>query len=225
MSTPGFFLVVEGPEGAGKSTLGAALAQRMRDSGIDPVVVREPGGTPAAEHVRQAFLDPASRFEPMSELLFVTAARANLMHEVIRPALESGRVVLSDRFDLSTMAYQGAGRGLDRPIVELVNRCATGGVVPDLTLVLDVPPALGRARQSAAGKAKDRIEREDAAFHERVAAAYLEARGPGIFHLDGTAPPAVVLETAWRRLTQERASIFGADRGEKDSPSARLSGG
>ena len=221
----GFFLVVEGPEGAGKSTLGAALAQRMRENGVDPVLVREPGGTPAAEHVRQAFLDPASRFEPISELLFVTAARANLMHEVIRPALAAGRVVLSDRFDLSTMAYQGAGRGLDRSTVELVNRCATGGVVPDLTLVLDVPSAVGRARQGAAGKAKDRIEQEDAAFHERVAAAYLEARGPGIFHLDGTAPPSVVFEAAWRRLVHERAATFGRARTETESSSARRSGG
>jgi dTMP kinase len=207
---PGFFLVLEGPEGAGKSTLGAALARRMREIGVEPVLVREPGGTPAAEHVRQAFLDPASRFEPVSELLFVTAARANLIHEVIRPALQAGRVVLSDRFDLSTAAYQGAGRGLDPAVVELVNRCATGGLMPDLTLVLDVPPAVGRARQSAAGKAKDRMEQEDAAFHERVAAAYLGAAGPGIFHLDGTQPPAAVLEAAWERLVHERAETFGA---------------
>jgi dTMP kinase len=216
VSASGFFLVLEGPEGAGKSTLGAALARRMRDAGVDPVLVREPGGTPAAEHVRQAFLDPASRFEPVSELLFVTAARANLVHEVIRPALKAGRVVLSDRFDLSTQAYQGAGRGLDPAIVELVNRCATGGLIPDVTLVLDLPPAIGRARQSAAGKAMDRMEREDAAFHERVAAAYLGARGPGIFHLDGTAPAPAVLEAAWQRLQQERADTFGAPRAGSD---------
>lgn len=212
MNPSGFFLVLEGPEGAGKSTLGAALAARMRDLGLEPVLVREPGGTAAAEHVRQAFLDPASRFEPASELLFVTAARANLVHEVIRPALAAGRVVVSDRFDLSTMAYQGAGRGLDRSTVEFVNRCATGGLAPDVTLVLDLAPGSGRARQLAAGKTQDRMEREDAAFHERVAAAYLQARGPGIFHLDASAPAPAVLEAAWARLMEERPETFGARR-------------
>ena len=212
MSTPGFFLVLEGPEGAGKSTLGAALAARMRELGLEPVLVREPGGTPAAEHVRRAFLDPESRFEPASELLYVTAARANLVHEVIRPALALGRIVISDRFDLSTAAYQGAGRGIDRATVELVNRVATGGLVPDLTLVLDLPAGIGRARQAAAGKPQDRMEREDPAFHDRVSAAYLEAAGPGIYHLDADRPAPEVLEAAWARLVIERPETFGVKR-------------
>lgn len=212
MSTPGFFLVLEGPEGAGKSTLGAALAARMRGHGLDPVLVREPGGTPAAEHVRRAFLDPESRFEPASELLYVTAARANLVHEVIRPALARGRIVISDRFDLSTMAYQGAGRGIDRATVEFVNRVATGGLVPDMTLVLDLPAPMGRARQIAAGKPQDRMEREDPAFHDRVSAAYLEAAGPGIYHLDADRPASDVLEAAWARLASERPETFGVNR-------------
>lgn len=212
MSTSGFFLVLEGPEGAGKSTLGAALAARMRSRGLDPVLVREPGGTPAAEHVRRAFLDPDSRFEPASELLYVTAARANLVHEVVRPALASGRIVLSDRFDLSTMAYQCAGRGIDRTTVEFVNRVATGGLVPDLTLVLDLPARVGRARQLEAGKPQDRMEREDSAFHDRVSAAYLEASGPGIYHLDANRPATEVLEAAWSRLVSERPELFGVNR-------------
>ena len=174
MSPSGFFLVVEGPEGSGKTTLGAALATRMREAGIEPVTVREPGGTPAAEHVRKAFLDPASRFEPASELLFVTAARANLVHEVIRPALLAGKVVLSDRYDLSTLAYQGAGRGLDLVLVESVNHCATGGLRPELTLVLDLPASAGRDRQAAAGKAQDRMEEALAAF-EKAKAMFAEA--------------------------------------------------
>jgi dTMP kinase len=208
----GFFLVLEGPEGAGKSTLGAALAARMRSRGIDPVEVREPGGTVAAEHVRQAFLDPACRLEPVSELLLVTAARASLVAEVIRPALDAGRVVISDRFDLSTAAYQGAGRGLEPATVALVNRVATQGLEPDLVLVLDLPAAAGRARQAAAGKAQDRMEREDPAFHERVATAYLGAAGPGIFHLDAARPAPDVLEDAWQRLLTLRPETFGASR-------------
>jgi dTMP kinase len=212
VSRPGFFLVLEGPEGAGKSTLGAALAARMRDLGLDPVLVREPGGTPAAEHVRRAFLDSASRFEPASELLYVTAARANLVHEVIRPALARGRVVISDRFDLSTMAYQGAGRGIERNTVEVVNRVATGGLVPDMTLVLDLPARVGRARQAAAGKPQDRMEREDPAFHDRVSAAYLEAAGPGMYHLDADRPAPEVLEAAWVRLVSVRPETFGVNR-------------
>jgi dTMP kinase len=213
VSSGGFFLVVEGPEGSGKTTLGAALATRMREAGVEPVAVREPGGTAAAEHVRKAFLDPASRFEPASELLFVTAARANLVHEVIRPALLAGKVVLSDRYDLSTMAYQGAGRGLDRSVVEFVNHCATGGLRPDLTLVLDLIASAGRERQAAAGKPQDRMEREDSAFHERVARAYREAQGPGIVHLDAAAPAAAVFDAAWEAVQRARPETFGGRRG------------
>ncbi len=212
MSHAGFFLVLEGPEGAGKSTLGAALAARMRSCGIDPVEVREPGGTVAAEHVRRAFLDPACRLEPASELLLVTAARASLVAEVIRPALEAGQVVISDRFDLSTAAYQGAGRGTDPATLALVNQVATQGLKPDVVLVLDLPPGAGRARQAAAGKSQDRMEREDAAFHERVGAAYLAAAGPGIFHLDASRPAPDVLEDAWQRLLTLRPETFGASR-------------
>lgn len=209
----GFFLVLEGPEGAGKSTLSSALAARMRSRGLDPVVVREPGGTPAAERVREALLDPANRFDPPTELLYVAAARAHLVQSIIRPALETGRTVVSDRYDLSTVAYQGAGRGLDRGIVDTVNRVATGGLRPDLTLVLDLPPAAGRARQQAAGKARDRMEREDAAFHDRVAAAYLAATGPGVRHLDGSGSPAEVLEAAWAMLAEARPETFGGAGG------------
>ena len=204
----GFFLVLEGPEGAGKSTLSSALAGRMRSRGLDPVLVREPGGTPAAERVREALLDPANHFDPPTELLYVAAARAHLVQSIIRPSLETGRVVVSDRYDLSTVAYQGAGRGLDRGMVDTVNRVATGGLQPHLTLVLDLPPGAGRARQQAAGKARDRMEREDTAFHDRVAAAYLAANGPGVRHLDGSGSPAEVLEAAWAILAEVRPETF-----------------
>ncbi len=215
MTSPGFFLVLEGPEGAGKSTLGAALAGRMRERGIDPVIVREPGGTPAAERIRELLLDPGARMNAHSELLFMTAARSSLVHEVIRPALKDGRVVMSDRFDLSTFAYQVAGRGLERPMVEQVNACATMGTAPDVTLVLDVDPAAGRARQTASGKAPDRIEQEDVGFHQRVWAAYRQAAGTGVIHLDAGLPAERVAELAWAVLQRARPETFGASRGQQ----------
>src|SRR3954471_15130363 len=117
MSSAGFFVVLEGPEGSGKSTLLAPLAALMREHRVEPVVVREPGGTRAAEIARQALLDPEHSLGPVAELFLYLAARADLVQTIIRPALFAGRVVLSDRFALSTEAYQMAGRGLDPTLV------------------------------------------------------------------------------------------------------------
>lgn len=213
----GFFIAVEGPDGAGKTTLAAALAERVREAGVDPVLVRQPGGTPAAERIREAFLDPAVRFEPQTELLYICAARAHLVQEVIRPALAAGRVVISDRYDLSTQAYQGAGRGLDRQIVAAVNAVATGGLQPHLTLVLDIPPEVGLARQQESGKVGDRLERADPAFHRRVADAYLAAAGEGVRHLDGRAPPDQLLEAAWAAVAAAAPERFGATAGNPEA--------
>ncbi|MEA2712512.1 MAG: dTMP kinase, partial [Gemmatimonadales bacterium] len=168
MTRRGFFVVLEGPEGSGKSTLVGPLAERMRASGVDPLVVREPGSTRAAEIARQALLDPEHPVGPLAELFLYLAARADLVQSTIRPALDAGRVVLSDRFALSTEAYQMAGRGLDPGLVRAGNQAATGGVCPDLTLILDLVPELGQARQLAAGKRQDRLDRESMDFHRRV---------------------------------------------------------
>jgi dTMP kinase len=205
----GCFVVLEGPEGAGKTTLLRGLADRCRALGIGAVMVREPGGTPVAEALRGELLNADRPWTPAMELLYMTTARADLVTRVIRPALAEGRVVFSDRFDLSTMAYQGAGRGLPMDHVRWVNGAATGGLTPDVTLVLDLDPGVGRARQQAAGKGADRMEREDAAFHERVARAYLAAGGPGVHHLQADASPEDVLEAAWRVLQRERPETFG----------------
>jgi dTMP kinase len=196
----GFFLVLEGPEGAGKSTLALALAQRVRESGQEPVTVREPGGTPAAEALRRELLHADRNWTPERELLYLAAARADLVGQVIRPALEAGRLVISDRYDLSTLAYQAAGRGLPMPMVSWVNQAATGGLRPDLTLILDLPPDVGAARQIAGGKKRDRLDREPEEFHRRVAARYREEVGPGIVHLDATQPPDALLQAAWHEL-------------------------
>jgi dTMP kinase len=196
----GAFIVLEGPEGAGKSTLVRALGGRLLAEGSQVLSVREPGGTPVAEAARKVALRSRHEMSDAAELFLILAARADLVDRVIRPALEAGQVVLADRFDLSTRAYQVAGRGLPAAEVDAALRLATGGLVPDLTLVLDVPVDLGRERQRRARKVKDRFEREDDAFHERVRAAYAAASGPGVVHIDATPSKPMVLEAAWREL-------------------------
>jgi dTMP kinase len=200
MSRTGCFVVLEGPEGAGKSTLAQALASRAREAGITVTPVREPGGTAAGEAARRILLDHAHPVGAEAELFLVLAARAELVRQVIRPALEAGHLVLADRFDLSTHAYQVAGRGLPAEAVAAANALATGGLGPDLTLVLDVAPGTGRARQQAAGKVTDRLDDEDPAFHARVAAAYLAARARSVRHLDANRPPAEVADEAWAAI-------------------------
>ncbi len=206
----GCFIVLEGPEGAGKTTLARALVARMARDGIEALSIREPGGTPVAEALRRELLDADRDWTPEAELLYMTTARADLVHRVITPALAAGRVVLSDRYDLSTMAYQGAGRGLPIDMVRWVNTAATGGLVPDVTLVLDVDPEIGRARQAAAGKGADRMERESVAFHDRVAAAYRAAAGAGVHHLDAAASPEQLAASAWHQLHAVRPDLFSA---------------
>ncbi len=200
MSRRGLFVVLEGPEGSGKSTLVEPLAGLMREAGVDPVVVREPGSTKAAEIARQVLLDPEHPVGPLAELFLYLAARSDLVQRVIEPALAAGRSILSDRFALTTEAYQMAGRGIPAEVVLPANKAAAGGLQPDLTLIIDLPPEVGRARQAAAGKRPDRIERESADFHRRVNDYYLAVRGDGVRHLDGTLPPDRLLQAAWTEV-------------------------
>jgi dTMP kinase len=180
----------------------------MRASNVDPVVVREPGGTHAAEIARKAVLDPDHPVGSVAELFFYLAARADLVQNVIQPGLASGRVVLSDRFSLSTEAYQMAGRGLDPAMVRLANQAATLGVQPDLTLILDLAPELGQARQLAAGKRQDRLDQESVDFHRRVLAYYLAVKGSGVRHLDARLPPDQLLQVAWTEIRTAAPAIF-----------------
>ena len=194
------FIVVEGPEGAGKSTLARWLSTRLQADGRPVTTVREPGGTPVAEAARKVALKFPHAMAPVAELFLFLAARADLVHQVVRPALEAGHVVVADRFDLSTIAYQVAGGGLPGDEVARAIRLATGGLVPDLTLVLDVPVDVGRERQRAAGKVQDRFERQDDAFHRRVLEAYRNAAGPGVVHVDATQPKQAVQAVAWHEV-------------------------
>lgn len=198
------FVAVEGPEGAGKTTLVAGLAARLRAAGIAVIAVREPGGTPLAEAARQVVLSPELEMTAGAELFLFLAARADLVERVIRPALAAGTTVLADRYSLSTVAYQVYGRGLPRDAVHAAIRLATGGLEPDLTLVLDVPPELSRRRQGTRSRGPDRLEGEEAGFHERVAAGFRMAAGPSVVHLDGTLPAERVEEAAWQAVSGAR---------------------
>lgn len=209
----GLFLTVEGVEGAGKTTQVARLAGRLRDAGRDVLVVREPGGTPLAEEARRLVLDPALELSPAAELFLILVARADLVHHVVRPALAGGTTVIADRFDLSTRAYQIGGRGLPESEVIPANRLATGGLEPDLVIVLDVPPEVGRARHDAAGKPKDRLELADEGFHRRVAETFHRAAGPGILHVSADRLSDEVHDQVWAELARRFPEIFPGDAG------------
>jgi len=167
----GLLVVFEGPEGAGKSTQLRLLADWLGARGRDVVAVREPGGTIIGDEIRRILLDPTADIVPRSEALLFMASRAQLVEREIRPALESGATVLLDRFFLSTYAYQGVGRGIPEADLRAANTIATQGLVPDLTLLLTMPVAAGLARAIDRGE-RDRMERADLEFHERVARAF-----------------------------------------------------
>lgn len=172
MTTSGFFISLEGGEGAGKSTVIAAIHALLRQRGHAVVPTREPGGTAASEAIRGLLLDTAYTLERETELLLMFAARAQLVREVIRPALQRGEVVLADRFTDASYAYQGGGRGIDSGRIAELERWAAG-IKPDLTVLLDIGVAQGLARARSRGAEPDRIEREQDSFFERVRATYL----------------------------------------------------
>ena len=173
----GCFIVLEGGEGVGKTTQWRRLADVLTAAGHSVVALREPGGTPAGDALRAVLLDTASALTPETEALLFAASRAQLVRDVITPALQRGAVVLVDRFLLSTYAYQGRGRALSLTALRDVNAFATGGLAPDLTLLLSLPLDESMARMHARGRA-DRMEREDTAFHGRVRVAFDEALQP-----------------------------------------------
>jgi dTMP kinase len=196
-------ITIEGVDGAGKTTLVAGLAAALEQQGRPVLVLREPGGVEVSERIRALLKDPGLDVDPRAEALLYAAARAQLVAESLRPLLAEGRWVLLDRFVDSSLAYQGAGRGLGVEEIRALNRFATGGLQPDRTLLLRIDPAEGRARTVERGEAADRLELEDGRFFATVAAAYdaLAAAEPERFAvLDAAAPPDAVLAAALQAL-------------------------
>jgi len=232
MGDPGRLIAFEGVEGSGKSTQLELLRRVLegrggpRDrrggppvsQGREVVVTREPGGTPAGERVRSVLLDPGVELHPRAEALLFAAARAELVEAVIRPALERGAVVLCDRYLDSSLAYQGAARGLGQGPVEEVNRFATGGLLPDLVVLLDLDPASGLRRRAGA---LDRIEAQDLGFHGRVRQAFrdLAAADPDRFAVVDAA--ASVPEVAVRVQAAALALLEGSGEPHRGAPADR----
>ncbi len=174
MAQRGLFITFEGVEGAGKSTQIRRLAASLEEEGVSVLVTREPGGTQISERIRELLLERRHhKMVSTTELLLYAAARSQHVVECIVPALEEGQTVISDRFGDATTAYQGYGRGLDRELIRRLNGVATGGLVPDLTLILDVPVKVGLGRARRRRRSMDRLEIENLEFHQRVREGYL----------------------------------------------------
>jgi dTMP kinase len=170
----GWFITFEGPEGSGKTTQLHLMAPWLTSQGFATVVTREPGGTPVGERIRDVLHDCAhTEMTSEAEILLYSASRAQHVGEIIQPAMAAGKIVLCDRFYDSTYAYQGYGRGLSMDALRQITTFATQGLVPDLTLYLDVQPEIGIARREASGEALNRLDREALAFHHRVREGYL----------------------------------------------------
>jgi len=202
----GLFITFEGPDGSGKSTQGRLLAERLRHDGYPVIETVEPGGTPIGQQIRRILLDPANReLRPIPELLLMFAARAQNVEQSVLPALAEGKIVVSDRFTDSSIAYQGAGHGLGWETVLEVDRIACHGLVPDLTLCIDIDTETGLARAHSRNQQHEmRYEQQAADFHERVRAAYheLARREPRRFRLiDGNGSPDDIAAKVWQEVS------------------------
>lgn len=222
----GWFITLEGVEGSGKSTQAAVVMDWLRARGIPCRLVREPGGTPLGERLRQLLLNGEGRPVPVAEMLLFAAARAQLVETVILPALLAGETVVCDRYLDSSLAYQGTGLGLGWDAVWSVNRWSTRGLLPDLTLVLDCPPEVARARRRRPG---DDIEGRDDAFHQRVREAYLalaRKEGHRVVLVDASRPePAVAADV--RRVLERRlarSAVWPAGRYDPLTPKRATQG-
>ena len=189
------FVTLEGPDGGGKSTQARQLVDYLQGRGLNVLLTREPGGTPIGDQIRRTLMDLGNTgMNPRTEILLFSASRAQIVHQVIRPHLESGGIVVCDRFYDSTLAYQGYGHGLDLRALQTITAFATGGLRPDLTLLLDLPAEDGLRRRKRGGQ-WNRLDAYDLAFHQRVRQGYfaLAAAEPKRWvRLDATKPVEVV---------------------------------
>ena len=197
------FIVFEGCEGCGKSTQAKALQRHMLDAGNPTVLTREPGGTRFGEQARRCLKQRNEiLISPMAELLLISASRAQVLEEVVRPALAKGENVICDRYTYSTMAYQGYGRGLDIHLVQMINDIVTRSLVPDLVVLLDMPVEVALSRKKTGSH--DRIERESFLFHQRVRQGYMQmaAADPDRWLvLDATFPRKKIEAATWGRVS------------------------
>lgn len=214
----GLFFTFEGIDGCGKSTQVKLLADALTAAGVNPIYTREPGGTRVGERVRPLLLsDSSADVFPLTEVLLLAAARAQHVLEVIKPGVAGGRVVLCDRYTDSTVAFQGHGRGVNLEIIDDVNRIATGGLMPDLTILYDVDLHVARARLDArpprpgAEPARDRFDVEDLQFHNRVRTGYLElaAAAPGRIRVIDSSRPIEAVHAETKRLVLELVGSAG----------------
>ena len=200
----GLFVVFEGIEGSGKSTQSRELRRRLVQSGYTVTLVREPGGTPTGDRIREELLGSNHHITPVAELFLFSASRTLLVDSTIRPALAGNEVVVCDRYAASTLAYQGFARGVDLETVERTNDTATGGLYPDLAILLDIEAEVGLARKSEGHL--DRIERERIEFHRRARDGFLELarREPGRWLvLDGSDPEETISRAVWQRVSEK----------------------
>jgi dTMP kinase len=210
---PGVLITIEGVEGSGKSTQLGRLAADLRERGLDVVATSEPDGTPVGLAIRRVFDADDPPPTPLAQAFLFAAARQQNVSQVIRPALARGAVVLCDRYVDATLAYQGYGQGLDLQTIRELNALATGGVVPDLTLLLDLDPAVGMAR--IGGRPLDAFERMDLSFHRRVREGYLDiarAEKQRVVVLDASAAPDALQAAAARAVAEILAVHPGAGR-------------
>lgn len=203
MTTRGLFITFEGGDGAGKSTQVALLTEYLRGRGLEVLHTREPGGTALGVALREAVLHGKDEIVPRAEALIYAADRANNIATRVRPALERGEIVLQDRYLDSSVAYQGSGRDLGAQEIRDLSLWATGGLLPDLTVLLDIDPVEGRARVTAQRGGLDRLEAEGREFHERVRAKFLElaeAEPRRFLVVDATLAPEVIAELVRARV-------------------------